>query len=300
MRTDVESALEALRSGDPRAVERALEKLQNTVFSFSMQVCGHREDAEDISQEALFKAVQNIEKFDNAKALGVWLYKVAKNQCLMSRRKSKFAPKKELSLDALMPDRQELEKLTGAAPGHRQETPEASLLRAENKAQLKAAVQTLPPDYRLILVLHDMEEFSKTEIAKITGLREGTVRVRLHRARTFLRNALAKTVPGVRARSRKRKKTARKPSGCKALFAELSNYLDDALDESLCDELEKHFGGCHPCQAFLDSLSETVERCRRYEPGKISPQRAARLRRQLLSKYQDVMLAAQTGRKSRA
>ena len=298
MQTDVEKALEALQSGGPQAVERALEKLQNTVFSFSMRACGHREDAEDVSQEALIKTIQNIGKFDNAKALGVWLYKVAKNQCLMSRRKSKFAPKRELSLEELLPDREELERLIGTEPSGGLETPEVSLLRAENKSRLQNAVQTLPPAYRLILVLHDMEELSKAEIARITGLKEGTIRVRLHRARVFLRNAFAKTAPGAKARARnnKKKKATKKPCGCKALFAELSNYLDDALDESLCDELEKHFADCRPCQAFLDSMAETVERCRRHEPRQLSPKKAARLRRQLLSEYQDVMEAARIGR----
>jgi DNA-directed RNA polymerase specialized sigma24 family protein len=62
-------------------------------------------------QDVLLKFVTHLPKIDNAKALLVWLYKVAKNRCLMSRRKSKFAPRHELSLEELMPDRRELEVL---------------------------------------------------------------------------------------------------------------------------------------------------------------------------------------------
>ena len=153
-----------------------------------MKVCGQRQDAEDTMQEVLLKSVPNLPKFDNPKALMVWLYKVAKNRCLMSRRKSKFAPKEDLSLEELMPDRQELQKLSGNPDG----TPETSLLRRENAKRLREAVQRLPAEYRLILVLHDMEELSDSDVAEITGLRLGTIRVRLHRARLFVRKELAK------------------------------------------------------------------------------------------------------------
>ena len=78
-------------------MEEALALLQNTVFSFSMRVCGQREDAEDTMQEVLLKSVPHLPKFDSPKALVVWLYKVAKNRCLMSRRRSKFAPKQDLT-----------------------------------------------------------------------------------------------------------------------------------------------------------------------------------------------------------
>src|SRR5579862_2453923 len=104
MRAEIERAVELLRDGDVASVEQALGLLQNTVFSFSMRVCGHREDAEDTMQEVLLKSLPHLPGFQSPRALLVWLYKVAKNRCLMSRRKSKFAPAKELSLNELMPD----------------------------------------------------------------------------------------------------------------------------------------------------------------------------------------------------
>src|SRR6516165_10891066 len=112
MRAEIERAVELLRDGDDASVEQALALLQSTVFSFSMRVCGQREDAEDTMQEVLLKSIPQLPKFDSPKALVVWLYKLAKNRCLMSRRKSKFAPAHELSLEELMPDRKELEQLS--------------------------------------------------------------------------------------------------------------------------------------------------------------------------------------------
>ena len=93
MRSDVQRAIEVLQSGHPGQTEQALSVLQDTVFSFSMKVCGHRQDAEDTMQETLLKAVAHVKKFSSPKALGVWLYKVAKNHCLMYRRKSGVSPK---------------------------------------------------------------------------------------------------------------------------------------------------------------------------------------------------------------
>ena len=181
MRPEIEQVVELIQRKDPKSLEEALALLQNTVFSFSMKVCGQRQDAEDTMQEVLLKSIPNLPKFDSPRALMVWLYKVAKNRCLMSRRRSKFAPKEALSLEELMPDRQELQKLSGSPDG----TPETSLLRRENAKHLREAVQKLPAEYRLILVLHDMEELSDEDVAEITGLRPGTIRVRLHRAPTL-------------------------------------------------------------------------------------------------------------------
>lgn len=201
MRAEIERAVELLRDGNDASVEQALELLQNTVFSFSMRVCGHREDAEDTTQEVLMKSVPYLPKFDGPKALVVWLYKVAKNRCLMNRRQSKLAPERELSLEELMPDRKELEQLS--ADGRI--NPESFAIRGEQASRLRETVQKLPPQYRIVLVLHDMEGLTDDEVAEITGVRAGTVRVRLHRARLFVRKELMRTwMPGTAKKVRRR------------------------------------------------------------------------------------------------
>jgi RNA polymerase sigma-70 factor, ECF subfamily len=254
MRADLQNAITELRKGEPNSMERALALVQQTAFSFSMKVCGHREDAEDTAQETLIRTVRELPHFDSPEALAVWIYKVARSRCLISRRRSKFAPKQSLSLDELLPDRSELEALTASREGG----PEQQLLRAENREELQRAVLKIPPDYRMVLVLHDMEELSTQEVASITGLREGTVRVRLHRARVFLRNQLAR-------KSRATVTRGKPPSArCKVLFALLSDYIDQQIDPSLCADVEGHLGNCSPCKAYLASLEETVRRCKRH------------------------------------
>jgi RNA polymerase sigma-70 factor (ECF subfamily) len=82
-----------------------------------------------------------------------------------------------------MPDRKELEQMGSNGSIN----PEAFAIRSEEAGRLRDAIQRLPPQYRIVLVLRDMEGLSDEEVAEITGLRSGTVRVRLHRARLFVR-----------------------------------------------------------------------------------------------------------------
>jgi len=266
-------------------MEKALTLLQETVFSFSMRVCQQRQDAEDTMQEVLVKSVPLLSRFESPKALIVWLYKVAKTRCLMSRRKSRFAPKQELSLEQLMPDREDLESIV-----HGGVSPEAFAIRSQEARWLRDAIQKLPPQYRIVLVLRDMEGLTDEEVAEITGLRPGTVRVRLHRARLFVRKELIKQSQGrgrqlPPVRSPAIVASERRPGRCKAMFAELSNYLDERLDDSLCAEIEKHLDGCEPCKEFLFSLQATIEECRKSPAERPNGKKTAKLRKEILKNY---------------
>lgn len=287
MRSELEHVVRLLKQNDEASLDKALSLLQDTVFSFSMRVCGQRQDAEDTTQEVLLQSLKKLSKFDSPRALIVWLYKVAKTRCLMSRRKSKFAPRKELSLEELMPDKKELAGFQQKTP----ETPETAAVRRENAKRLRDAVQKLPPEYRLVLVLRDMEELSDNDVAEITGLKPGTVRVRLHRARLFVRKQLEKS-QAVKIPARSPARTSEeKPRErrCKEMFAQLSNYLDEQIDSSLCEELEKHMDGCEPCKAFLASLQRTVEQCRAGRNELPDAQSAAAIRKALLVELQTVL-----------
>lgn len=291
MRQEIEKAVELLQRGGDDALEEVLALLQNSVFSFSMKVCGQREDAEDTMQEVLVKSVPYLPKFESPRALVVWLYKVAKNHCLMSRRRSKFAPKQDLSLEELMPDRHDLERLSAGDAVN----PEMFAIRSEEAGRLRKAIQKLPPQYRIVLVLRDMEGLTDDEVAEITGLRAGTVRVRLHRARLFVRKELMKMMPrpGARAAMRTDSRQPR-PARCKAMFAELSNYLDEQLDDSMCEELERHIDGCEPCKAFLASLEATIEQVRRLPAESPNRAKAAALRKEILSQLDETLTKVKT------
>ena len=185
--TRVEQALEWLQSGEPASVERAIGVLQKAVFGFGMKVCGNPADAADTAQETLVRLARSLRRFPNSRALSVWLYKVAKSQCLMSRRKSKFAPEHVLSLDELMPRA----GLHGESDVESWAiTPEEALLQGEFRDHLEKAILALPKPYRLVLILRDMEQLDTREVAEVMRISEGTAKMRLHRARVFVRNEL--------------------------------------------------------------------------------------------------------------
>jgi RNA polymerase sigma-70 factor (ECF subfamily) len=279
----VAQALDLIRENRPESIDRALALLQNTVYSFSMKVCGHPQDAEDTMQEVLLKLLPYLPKFESPQALSVWLYKVARNRCLMNRRGHKNSSKKHVSLDELMPSRHELRELIES----KEPSPEMEVLRRESERRLREAVLKVPPQYRMVLVLHDMEGLSTAEVARVSDLREGTVRVRLHRARLLVRQHLARisrahgAVAHIHAAAAKKPKQSRR---CRQMFAVLSDYMDGLIADASCIEMEKHLHECEPCVAFLDSLKSAVEQCRSYQPS-CDPKNAAQLRRDLVRKY---------------
>jgi len=293
MRGDVEQAVKYIRGKDPTAIEKAISLLQDTVYSFSMKVCGHHEDAEDTMQYVLMRSMPQLAMFDNPRALKVWLYKVARNRCISNHRGAEALPARNVSLDELMPDGLELMELVKS----KELDPEAALLNREVGDQLKGAVASLPEKYRMVLALHDMEELDTAEVAEVTGLREGTVRVRLHRARLMVRKDLsdrAKAARGIEIHVAAR---TTRPPRCRTLFAALSDYMDGLVDDAVCEQMDRHIGDCEPCQAFLRSLKSTVQRCRSYAP-ECKSNRAKDLRRQLVSEYKAAV--AELSRKARA
>jgi RNA polymerase sigma-70 factor (ECF subfamily) len=183
----VEEALRILKSGNHEDAERALETLQGVVYGFGMKVCGSHEDAQDTAQETLIRLARQLRDFPDARALSVWLYKVAKTQCLMSRRKSKFAPTQMLSLDDLMP--KDMDRLVAGTQSG-QLNPEEISLNQELRGRLEEAILGLPKHYRLVLILRDMEQLDTAEVAEVMGISEDTTKMRLHRARALVRKDL--------------------------------------------------------------------------------------------------------------
>ena len=141
----------------------------------------------------------------------------------------------------------------------------------------------------------DMEGLTDEEVAEITGLRSGTVRVRLHRARLFVRKKLMKVgKPRLRGkigavRSRSVATDQPRPPRCMAMFAELSNYLDERLDDSWCEELGETPRRLRSLQGLLASLQSKIENCRRLPAAAPDRVKAAKLRREVMCRYERAM-----------
>ena len=95
-----------LMAGEPGAFDEFVNLYHGKIFRYSYAMCGQREDAEEVSQEALFKVFESLSQLRDAQHLKAWVFRIARNACLMKRRKSVFAPEKELSLDELRPNKE--------------------------------------------------------------------------------------------------------------------------------------------------------------------------------------------------
>ena len=296
MRPELIQAVGLMRRNTPEAVDEAIGLLQNTVYSFSMKVCGHPEDAEDTMQEVLYRSLGHLAKIQDPQALAVWLYTVTRNRCWRMRRKGASAPKHIQSLDELMPDEAELGRLLQDAAGG----PEANLLHSEQHHLLHQAVLRIPAQLRIVLVLHDMEELTTEQVAQILGLQPGTVRVRLHRARLAVRKEMNRTLdyaselpsrdkpsgiqPAAKKSRRSQAKDGSRPTECRELFAKLSEYLDGRVEPLTCETMRSHIEACPACVAFLRDLRVAIDRCRSLEVP-CDPAVAPRLRSILTQEY---------------
>ena len=175
-------------AGDALALERLLMKAQEVAYRFSHAVCGGPSDADDVMQDALVRTFRHVRQIRDPRAFRTWLYRTVRNACLMRRRKRIGEPRQLLSLDAVLPtDDSGSRGVDAAEPGR---NPEALALNAALRRRLTKALHALPPGYRTIVFLRDMEGLSTKEVAGILKLTESNVKMRLHRARLFLRKQL--------------------------------------------------------------------------------------------------------------
>ncbi len=188
---DEHDLIAASQAGDAAALEELVRAHQGRVYGFAMRMCRNVEDAKDILQETFLGMLRSIREFRQDSRFTTWLYRIAANACLKKRRRGVHdpQPEQELSLDALMPHPD--------ADGRRPEIPdwssdaERALLNGELSAQMEAAIDKLPREYKIVLVLRDVEGFTAEEAADMLKLSVSAVKSRLHRARVFLRNELA-------------------------------------------------------------------------------------------------------------
>ena len=176
-----------LLDGAPGAFERFVGAYRPKLFRYSFAMCGQREDAEEVAQETLLKVFENMGQLREAERLKPWLFRIAKNVCLMKRRKSVFAPPAELSLDHLRPGKDGNHKLEIADWSA---LPDNLASNAELHRALAHAVHSLPELYRSVFLLRDVEGLTGEETAHVLEISLDAVKQRLHRARLALRKSL--------------------------------------------------------------------------------------------------------------
>lgn len=249
--TTRESALlKAAQAGDRQALEHLIELYQPLVLRFGLRMCKNFDDAQDIVQETLLAAARSLNQFQGRSSLSTWLYTIARSYCIKKRRRSKFAPREEASLD----DTHNAEATRLATP---ERSPEQMAIDRELEGALRRAIDQLEPMYREVLVLRDMEGLTAPEVAEVVGASVPAVKSRLHRARTAVREAL---VPFLEPEPTPLRKNP--AAECPDIVHLFSRNLEGEVSERLCHELQAHLDQCPRCQQKCDSITRVVQMCR--------------------------------------
>jgi RNA polymerase sigma-70 factor (ECF subfamily) len=179
--------VEAINAGRHDLFKELVKRYENKLYNFGLRMCGDTRDAEDMVQETFLNVFKYLKDFRYETKFKNWLYRIAASICIKKRRKSKFAPDRELSLEEFLP--KEDVPTPGEIPNWAQ-LPLEKLLNEELSKVLQEAITSLPKKYRVVVILRDVERFSTAETAQILNIGESNVKVRLHRARLYLRDIL--------------------------------------------------------------------------------------------------------------
>ena len=187
---DVDAGLvEALRRGDPDAADQLVERYGDRVYRLAARITAMSQDAEQAAQDGLLTAARRIHMFKGEAAFGSWIDRItaaAAYQKLRTRRRKA----EEIALDDVLPafdgDGRHFEPMDDWS-----DRVDDRGTQAELRQFLTDAIDTLPPDYRTALVLHDVEGVSISDIAETLGIGLPAVKVRVHRSRLFVRKRLS-------------------------------------------------------------------------------------------------------------
>jgi RNA polymerase sigma-70 factor (ECF subfamily) len=187
VKTEFAGLVKAAAVGDRSAMEQLLVRAQEVAYRFSLLLCGHPEDAEDVMQDALLETYRHVGHISEPHAFRAWLYTTVKNACLMKRRRRAGEPSHFVSLEdgiETIGGPVRVDVVDPSRPMDQQ------LIDEWMDERLRHALQHLPPSHRMVIVLREIEGLSTKEVATITGVSEANVKTRLHRARLMLRKRL--------------------------------------------------------------------------------------------------------------
>jgi RNA polymerase sigma-70 factor (ECF subfamily) len=185
--SDESVLVDAARNGDVGAFEQLVRRYDRNVFRIAQHITQNREDAEDVVQDAFLKAFQNLGQFQGQSKFYTWLVRIAVNEALMRLRRRR--PERMVSLDEDVKTEEDSmpREVADWSPN-----PEQLYSQAELKDILSKTVQGLPPGFRTVFVLRDVEGLSTEETAEALSLSVPAVKSRLLRARLQLRDRLNK------------------------------------------------------------------------------------------------------------
>ncbi|HLZ92736.1 MAG TPA: sigma-70 family RNA polymerase sigma factor [Candidatus Acidoferrum sp.] len=183
-REDEHLLVAAAKSGDTSAFEELVNRYDRKIFRLTMNITRNREDAEDAMQDAFMKAYSHLDRFQEESRFYTWLVRIAANEALMRLRKRR---PNQVSLDEPLETGDDFipQQIEDWGPN-----PEQRYAQTEMRDILRSVIEELPPDFRVVFVLRDVEGLSTEETAETVGISEAAVKSRLLRARLKLRQKL--------------------------------------------------------------------------------------------------------------
>ena len=180
--TTDEELVQKSQNDDERAFGQLVERYEAKVYSLAMKMLRNPEDAEDVLQDTFLRAYRGIKSFQGNSTFSTWIYRITANSALMRLRKKKLPT---VSIDDA-DERESPINIADWSPG-----PVELLLTQETQKAMDEAIEALPPEFKQVFILRDVEELSNSEVAEILDLSVAAVKSRLHRARLKVRNRLA-------------------------------------------------------------------------------------------------------------
>jgi len=188
--SDIEARfVERLRGRDERAFNELVRTYQLRVFRLVFRMLGRRDEAEDLVQEVFVQVFKAIDTFRGEPKVSTWIYRIAVNLC---KNRSKYLSRRhtgaqdELQLEFEVSSLQQARGVTAGEAA----APDQVLQGYQLEQLVQLSIRELDPEFREVLVLRDIEDLPYDEIVEITGLPEGTVKSRIHRARAMLKQRL--------------------------------------------------------------------------------------------------------------
>jgi RNA polymerase sigma-70 factor (ECF subfamily) len=181
---DVE-ILKKCREGDESAYRELIQRYQRQVYSIALRMVRQAQDAEDLTQETFVRMFRAIDRYDPERPFGAWLFTIASRLCIDHIRRRRM---KTVSIHWREPGSEEERTIDLEDHGPR---PEELAVQAEEEQHTRALIDSLPPHYRIVVMLRHQQDLSYEEIAQILDLSLGTVKARIHRARALLARAIA-------------------------------------------------------------------------------------------------------------
>ena len=195
-------AIRRAQAGDAAAFEHLFQLHSRRVYALCLRMVGNPADAEDLAQEAFLQLFRKIATFRGESAFSTWLHRMTVNVVLMRLRK------KSLPTDSLEESLEPDSESTG--PKRDVGAPDLRLSGAVDRVNLERSIEKLPPGYRTVFILHDVQGYEHNEIADIMGCSVGNSKSQLHKARTRLRELLQEEI---REQARQERHAAKTQTG---------------------------------------------------------------------------------------